>query len=98
MEQKLDLSTIFKIPSLKKEYNVTNEKDKEDIENGRCPDYSLYWPEEKNKQYWPEGHNFYKGFDTEEPKEEQKEEKKNKRNIQNKGRVKNILQTMATNR
>ena len=38
MEQNLDLSTIFKIPSLKKEYNVTNEKDKEDIENGRCPD------------------------------------------------------------
>jgi hypothetical protein len=29
MEQNLDLSTIFKIPSLKKEYNVTNEKDKE---------------------------------------------------------------------
>jgi hypothetical protein len=63
MEQNLDLSTIFKIPSLKKEYNVTNEKDKEDIENGRCPDYALYWPEEKNKQYWPEGHNFYKGYE-----------------------------------
>jgi hypothetical protein len=63
MEQNLDLSTIFKIPSLKKEYNVTNEKDKEDIENGRCPDYALYWPEKINKQYWPEGHNFYKGYD-----------------------------------
>ena len=72
MELNSDLYTIFKIPSLKKEYTVTNEKDIQDIENGRCPDYALYWSEETNKQYWPEGHNYYKGFDTEEPKEETK--------------------------
>ena len=57
----LDLSTIFKIPQLKKEYNVTHDKDKDHIDNGRCPDYALYWPEEKNKIYWPQGHNFYTG-------------------------------------
>ena len=77
MELNSNLDTIFKMPSLKKEYTVTNEKDIKDIENGRCPDYALYWTEETNKQYWPEGHNYYKGFDTEEePKEEQKEEQK----------------------
>ena len=46
----------------------TNEKDKQNIENGRCPDYALYWPEETNKQYWPENHNYYKGFFKEEEK------------------------------
>lgn len=55
--------TIFKMPTLEKIYTVTNEKDKEDIENGRCPDYALYWPEEVNKKYWPNQHNYYKGFD-----------------------------------
>jgi hypothetical protein len=55
--------TIFKMPTLEKIYTVTNEKDKEDIENGRCPDYALYWPEEVNKKYWPTQHNYYKGFD-----------------------------------
>jgi hypothetical protein len=72
MEINSDLYTIFKMPSLKKEYTSTNEKDIQDIENGRCPDYALYWPEETNKQYWPEGHNYYKGFDKEDPKEETK--------------------------
>jgi hypothetical protein len=66
--------TIFKMTeSLKRLYTVTNEKDKQDIENGKCPDYALYWPEETNKQYWPEGHNYYKGFLKEE--KEEKEEK-----------------------
>jgi hypothetical protein len=62
--------TIFKMPTLEKTYTVTNEKDKKDIENGRCPDYALYWPEEVNKKYWPNQHNYYKGFDntTEETK------------------------------
>jgi len=55
--------TIFKMPTLEKTYTVTNEKDKKDIENGRCPDYALYWPEEVNKKYWPTQHNYYKGFD-----------------------------------
>ena len=55
--------TIFKMPTLEKTYTVTNEKDKKDIENGRCPDYALYWPEEVNKKYWPNQHNYYKGFD-----------------------------------
>ena len=64
--------TIFKIPQLiKREYTVTNEKDKQNIENGRCPDYALYWPEETNKQYWPENHNYYKGFFKEEQKEDE---------------------------
>ena len=64
--------TIFKITQLiKREYTVTNQKDKEDIENGRCPDYALYWPEETNKQYWPECHNYYKGFFKEEQKEDE---------------------------
>ncbi len=79
MELNSDLYTIFKMPSLKKEYTVTNEKDKYNIENGQCPDYALYWPEETNKNYWPEGHNYYKGFDTEKPKEEPKEEQKEER-------------------
>jgi len=76
MDQNSNLDTIFKMTSLKKEYTVTNEKDIKDIENGRCPDYALYWTEETNKQYWPEGHNYYKGFEEEEQKEEQKEEPK----------------------
>jgi hypothetical protein len=64
--------TIFKITQLiKREYTVTKEKDKEDIENGRCPDYALYWPEETNSQYWPENHNYYKGFFKEEQKEDE---------------------------
>jgi len=64
--------TIFKITQLiKREYTATNEKDKQNIENGRCPDYALYWPEETNKQYWPENHNYYKGFFKEEQKEEE---------------------------
>ena len=64
--------TIFKMTeSLKREYTATNEKDKQDIENGKCPDYALYWPEETNKQYWPEGHNYYKGFSKEEEKEKE---------------------------
>lgn len=58
MEINSDLYTIFKMPSLKKEYTSTNEKDIQDIEDGRFPDYALYWPE---------GHNFYKGYN-EEPK------------------------------
>jgi hypothetical protein len=67
--------TIFKITKLiKREYTATNEKDKEDIENGRCPDYALYWPEETNKQYWPEGHNYYKGVFKEEQKEDESKE------------------------
>lgn len=74
MDQQSNLDKIFKMPSLKREYTVTNEKDVKDIQNGRCPDYALYWPEETNKQYWPEGHNYYKGFDKEEEKEEQKED------------------------
>lgn len=81
MELNSDLYTIFKMPSLKKEYTVTNEKDKYNIENGQCPDYALYWSEEANKQYWPEGHNYYKGFDTEEPKEQPKEEQKEEKKI-----------------
>jgi len=78
MDQKsnIDIETIFTMPLLKKEYTVTNEKDRQDIENGRCPDYALYWPEETNKQYWPEGHNYYKGFKEEDTKEEDKEEHK----------------------
>ena len=64
--------TIFKMTeSLKREYTATNEKDKQDIENGKCPDYALYWPEETNKEYWPEGHNYYKGFSKEEEKEKE---------------------------
>ena len=67
--------TIFKMTeSLKREYTATNEKDKQNIENGRCPDYALYWPEETNKQYWPENHNYYKGFFKEEQKEDEAKE------------------------
>uniref|UniRef100_A0A6C0IFI4 Uncharacterized protein n=1 Tax=viral metagenome TaxID=1070528 RepID=A0A6C0IFI4_9ZZZZ len=63
--------TIFNIPSFKKEYTITSEKDRQDIENGRCPDYALYWPEETNNQYWPPTHNYYKGFKEESnPKED----------------------------
>jgi hypothetical protein len=79
MEINSDLCTIFKMPSLKKEYTATNEKDIQDIEHGRCPDYALYWPEKTNKQYWPEGHNFYKGYN-EEPKEEPKTNEETKTN------------------
>ena len=69
--------TIFKMPTLEKTYTVTNEKDKEDIENGRCPDYALYWPEEVNKKYWPTQHNYYKGFDKTSDKTSEDESKTN---------------------
>lgn len=69
-----NIETIFKMPSFKKEYTITSEKDRQDIENGRCPDYALYWPEETNNQYWPPSHNYYKGFkeDHKDDKEEHK--------------------------
>jgi hypothetical protein len=41
-----------------------NKKDIWDINNGRCPDYALYWSNETNKLYWPKNHNFLKGYDT----------------------------------
>ena len=94
--------TIFKITQLiKREYTATNEKDKQNIENGRCPDYALYWPEETNKQYWPENHNYYKGFFKEEEKEDEAKEDlktyyKLWRQIENKNAEKKALNSPRT--
>ena len=94
--------TIFKITQLiKREYTATNEKDKQNIENGKCPDYALYWPEETNKQYWPENHNYYKGFFKEEQKEDEAKEDLNTyyklwRQIENKIAEKKALNSPRT--
>lgn len=58
-----DIDTIFNIPLLKRQYTRINERDIWNINNGRCPDYALGWSIEQNKLYWPENHNFFKGYE-----------------------------------
>ena len=55
------IESIFKKPSLKRNYTITNERDNWNIENGRCPDYALNWTKEVNIIYWNEGHDYLKG-------------------------------------
>lgn len=57
----LTSSLSIKIPSLKRSYTITSTDDMNNIQNGRCPTYALYWEEETNKTYWSPNHNFYIG-------------------------------------
>jgi len=46
---------------MRRSYTITNHKDRYNIENGRCPDYALYWSKDDNIAYWDPSHNFYIG-------------------------------------
>lgn len=46
---------------LNRSYTITNEDDYNNIMNGRCPNYALFWDSNYNKQFWDIGHNYIIG-------------------------------------
>ena len=61
-EETNEMSSLsIKAPLLKRNYTITHIDDMNNIQNGKCPKYALYWEEEMNKKYWSPNHNFYIG-------------------------------------
>jgi hypothetical protein len=44
-----------------RQYSITTNKDIENINNGRCPDYALLWNNNLNVKHWPKGHDYFIG-------------------------------------
>jgi hypothetical protein len=63
---------ILKQMRLKRQYTITCDMDRINIQNGRCPDYAVRWGFDMNPDYWDEGHDYFIGnqpFLTTEPLE-----------------------------
>lgn len=44
-----------------RQYSITNSNDLNHIENGRCPDYALYWDTVSNSKHWATEHDYFVG-------------------------------------
>lgn len=51
----------FQMKKTLRSYTIASESDKQNTENGRCPDYALTWDLSYNKKYWSEDADFYLG-------------------------------------
>lgn len=46
---------------LTRSYSITNDSDRLNTTNGRCPDYALTWESNDHSHHWPLGHDYYLG-------------------------------------